>query len=240
MPRYTLFAMLTALALTGAGAVAFPAHAESLAEAGDAWRVWTLAYRPDLAVREGARWPSRVQPLDEAALVRARAALDDVRAAVARAPRDHGSPAERALLDSLEARVARETALFARDAWHQDPALYAAITLEAALEAATRGAKVPACERSRRAIAPLRAVPEALRAAQVNLRGARDFDVATVLARWDEAVRRARTELPATFLACKEGRRLADAVEADTLALAAAERFRRFLRDELVQSARTR
>lgn len=208
-------------------------------EARAAWRAWTLAYRPDLAVREGARWPARPLPLDEARIDRARVALDELGAAIARVPRDQRSPAERTLLDTLDARIAREAALFARDAWRQEPMLYAVTTLEAALDAAAAGKRVSACERSGRAIGPLRATPEALRAAEVNLREARAFDAAATLARWDGAMRRARTELPATFLECRDGRRLADAVEADTLALAAAERFRRFLRERLVQSART-
>ncbi|MFN8588526.1 MAG: hypothetical protein U0704_12090 [Candidatus Eisenbacteria bacterium] len=235
--------LLTALALLCAGAVVHPAVAAgptSLAEATAAWRAWVSAYRPDLAAREGLPYPRHPEPLGAEGFVHATRALARARDAIAAVDRAPLPPGDAARLDTLAARADREWSAHAREAWRNDPEFWAALTLEPALAVAAGPARVSPCERSRRAIARLRAVPEALRSAQVLLRDARAFDRERALARWDEAIRRARTELPAVFLACKEAGRLADAVEADSSAIAAAERFRVFVREDLVQSARPR
>lgn len=246
-----------ALALLCAGASSSRAEGATGASGGDArgtfararsqWREWVRAQRPDLAAREGLRLPARPSPppLDEAGLDSARVRVARVRASLASVDRAALPPAEAVAFDTLGARAAREGALLDAGAWRRDPALYAAFTLEAALEAAAPRKGVSPCERSRRALLHLRRTPEALRAARVNLRDAfgasgTSEDHAAALARWDDAIRRARTELTAVFLTCREPHRLAEAVEADTAAIAAANRFVRELREDLVHSARAR
>lgn len=246
-----------ALALICAGASSSRADAAGVGTAGDAratfaraqmqWREWVRAQRPDLAAREGVRLPARPTPapLDEAGLDSARVRVARVRASLARVDRAALPAADAIVFDTLSARAAREGALLDGGAWRRDPALYAAFTLEAALDAAAPRKGVSPCERSRRALLHLRRTPEALRAARVNLRDSfgtsgAGADHAAVLARWDDAIRRARAELTAVFLSCREPHRLADAVEADSSAIAAADRFVRDLREDLVHSARAR
>ena len=89
---------------------------------------------------------------------------------------------------------------------------------------------VTQCERTRRVIARLRAVPEVLRAAQVNLRADAAFDPECEAAAWDAAMFDLRTALPALAATCHDPEREADLIEADSTALAAARRFVRFLR----------
>ena len=242
-----------ALALLCAGASSSRAENASgdaratFARAQMQWREWVRAQRPDLAAREGVRLPARPTPapLDEAGLDSARVRVARVRASLARVDRAALPAADAIVFDTLSARAAREGALLDGGAWRRDPALYAAFTLEAALDAAAPRKGVSPCERSRRALLHLRRTPEALRAARVNLRDSfgtsgAGADHAAVLARWDDAIRRARAELTAVFLSCREPHRLADAVEADSSAIAAADRFVRDLREDLVHSARAR
>lgn len=254
-PALLLSTMALALLCAGASSSraevshAGDAHA-TLVRAQAQWREWVRAQRPDLAAREGVRLPSRPAPppLDEAGLDSARARVARVRASLAGVDRAALPAAEAMAFDTLSARVAREAVLLDTGAWRRDPALYAAFTLEAALEAAAPRKGVSPCERSRRALLHLRRTPEALRAARVNLRdtfgtsatSGAGGDPAAALARWDDAIRRARTELTTVFLSCREPQRLADAVEADSAAIAAADRFVRDLREDLVHSARAR
>lgn len=245
-PALLLSTMALALLCAGASSSRADSHRdarEAFARARTQWREWVRAQRPDLAPYEGVRLPSRPMPppLDEAGLDSARVRVARVRASLARVDRAALPALEAAAFDTLSARADREGALLESGAWRRDPALYAAFTLEAALDAAAPRKGVSPCERSRRALLHLRRTPEALRAARVNLRNAGDAggDHAAAFARWDDAIRRARTELTAVFLSCREPQRLADAVQADSAAIAAADRFVRELREDLVHSART-
>ncbi|MBI5170761.1 MAG: hypothetical protein HZA61_14830 [Candidatus Eisenbacteria bacterium] len=240
----------TALALLCAGAsssVAGPGAADAsraaLVRARAQWREWVREQRPDLAAGVGVAVDlRRAAPLDEAGLDSARVRVARVRGTLARVDRAALPAAEAVAFDTLEARAGRESDLLESGAWRRDPGLYAAFTLEAALEAAAPRKGLSPCERSRRALLHLRRTSEALRAARVNLgrAGTAGGDHAGAFARWEDAIRRARTELPAVFLACREPHRLADAVEADSAAIAAAERFVREVREEFVHSARAR
>jgi hypothetical protein len=157
-PALLLSTMALALLCAGASSSraevshAGDAHA-TLVRAQAQWREWVRAQRPDLAAREGVRLPSRPAPppLDEAGLDSARVRGARVRASLAGVDRAALPAAEAMAFDTLSARVAREAVLLDTGAWRRDPALYAAFTLEAALEAAAPRKGVSPCERSRRA-----------------------------------------------------------------------------------------
>ncbi|MCC6651938.1 MAG: hypothetical protein IT348_12375 [Candidatus Eisenbacteria bacterium] len=225
----------------GADGAATSAASRRLRAAQSSWRAWLLADRPDLATRYGIKGAEdRLMPLSESGIDSARVRVARVRDAARRVDRAALPANETAALDTLHARIEREWATLESGAWRREPGLYAALTLEAVLDVAAPRKGVSPCERSRRAMRRLLVVPEALRAAQVSLRDASGFDRDSTLARWEAVLFRLRTELPPTLLACREPRRVAEVVEADSAALAAAQRFVRFVREDLVQSARPR
>jgi hypothetical protein len=200
-------------------------------------RAWLLADRPDLATRYGVKGAEdRLTPLSESGIDSARVRVARVRDAALRVDRAALPAPEDAALDSLRAHIEREWTPLEGGAGGARP-------VHPAHDRRVLGgcpAGVSPSARSRRAQRRLLAVPEALRAAQVNLREASGFDRDSTLARWDEAIQRLRTALPPTLLACREPRRVAETVEADSATLAAAQRFVRFVREDLVQSARPR
>lgn len=140
------------------------------------------------------------------------------------------APLEAVRLDTLRARVERERGPHESGAWRRDPALYLELGVGAALEAAALPDASP-CRRAKYAVGRLRAVPEVLRAARVTLRDGAIAPTDTSAAPWRAAMDSLRA-LPARLAACREPSREADLVEADSLALAACERFIRFLREE--------
>jgi hypothetical protein len=227
-------ALLVALAATGAAAAGSrPAPAARLAALEARYDQHLMSERPDLASRlDRASADDRLAPVTEATLERDEhwlAAIADSLAAIPRASLRR-SQAQR--LDSLLARVEREAAPVRDGSWHRDPLLYLELTHGSVMRVARRP-RVTDCERARRALMRLRAVPEILRSAEVNLREHAAFDRDTVLARWRVAMFDWRTELPRVAGPCRDPARYANLVEADTLALRAAERFLRFLAEDV-------
>lgn len=191
-----------------------------------------LKARPDLAGRDGsAQADDRLEPVTEATLERDTAELAAIEAALGAIDTVALDTRERATLDTLRARAGRESAALRAGLWRASPDPYLALAHAAPLEAATRK-RVGACERARRTAARLRAVPEVLRAAEVNLRAAPPFDRDAAVASWRAAMMDLRLELPRLFDACHDAERYAAFVEADTLALGAMDRFARFLRTD--------
>ncbi len=190
-----------------------------------------LAERPDLGSRYGLeRADERLEPVTEATLERDAALLASLRAELdTLAGGASLSVREHATLDTLDARIEREAVPLRTRAWRHEPARYRDLAHTAVLAVATRPHVSP-CERTRRAIARLRAVPEVLRAAQVNLRDHLAFDPEREAAAWAAAMFELRTALPALAAGCHDPEREADLIEADSTALAAARRFVRFLR----------
>lgn len=218
-----------ALALAAGPARATPAAAVRALAA--RYAAHLLADRPDLASRYGlAHADDRLEPVTEATLARDAALLGALADSAAAVDRARLRRADAALLDTLCAHVAAEAAPLAADAWRRRPEAYLALAEDAVL-AAARQPRVSACERTRRATRRLRAVPEVLRAAEVNLRAA-TYDRDDAVARWRAAMVALRTELPAVAATCHDSERYADLVEADSLALEAARRFVRFLGED--------
>ena len=227
-PRRNARAFAAGALLLGLFACAPPA------DAGPAQRLHALAARydahlraarPDLGSLYGlGNCDDRLVPVSEAALAHDApllAALGDSAAALARAPLP---PREANALAALRERIEREAAPLRSGAWRREPSAYLPLVHGAVLEAARRP-HISACERERRALRRLRAVPEVLRAAEVNLAAGATFDPDSESVRWRLALFELRTTLPGLFPECHDATRYADLIEADSLALGAARHF---------------
>lgn len=234
MPRRLLLLLSCAVLVAAlpARAQAAPGAAGRLHAAQADYRRHLLASRPDLASALGWGGAAALLPITQAAIERDEQWLGEFAATLAAIPPAELAPRERVALDSLSARVEREREPLRSGAWANDPRLYLAAGPLAALESAAAPGVTP-CERARRAAKRLAALPELLRAAEVNLRAARGFDRERTLLAWGAARDSLRWALPAHVAGCREGERDADLIEADTTALGAVDHFVRFLREDL-------
>lgn len=200
-----------------------------LRNAEDDYRAHLLRARPDLGSRIGLRAADgRLAPVTEATLRSDAAWLERFARRLAALDRRALTPLEGVRLDTLRARVEREREPHANGAWRRDPELYLRLGPGSVLDAAAAPNTSP-CSRTKNVVKRLRVVPEVLRAARVILRDGPASDSAAVP--WRAAMDSLRA-LPARLSACREPSREADLVEADSLALAAIDRFVRFLREE--------
>ena len=210
-------------------------HARKPSPAGDAsleglerrYAALLLAHRPDLAVRYGARADNEHEErpfiaLDESSIAGYVASLRAIRA-------DAAALAASTRADSLGVRLDREIADCAPGGGlRSDPALWLDI-VEAAVRGSIADSTTGACERARRATQALRRIPEALRGATVLMRGAPEPDATALESRLTEVERFFRADVPVRTEACKESRRRAELVEADSLAAASLAQFRRWV-----------
>jgi hypothetical protein len=181
--------------------------------------------RPDLGSRAGlARCDDRLVPVTESSLARDAALVAEIADSAAALEREALGPGEQRALAALRERLEREAAPLRSGAWRREPSAYLALVHDAVMQAAQRPHISP-CERERRALRRLRAVPEVLRSAEVNLGAASAFDPDSEAVRWGGALADLRTTLPRLFPECHDAERFADLVEADSLALGAARRF---------------
>src|SRR5262249_49315795 len=137
-----------------------------------------------------------------------------------------------ARVDSLRARIAREIAeTNPGGALRRDPLKWLDV-IEAATRAPFEQGPSTGCDRTHRSTLQLRGGPEALRCATVLLRGAPPPDPDSLEARIARLEWVFRRDLPPRTEACKESRRRAEFVEADTLAAASLVDFRRWVSTE--------
>ena len=181
-------------------------------------------HRPDLA----ARWsPPGSEEIQFEPLVAERVVAHE-RALRGLLDRANALPAsERA--DTLRARLTLELEQTAAGgALYRSPLVWLEI-VEAAARSPFLHDSTAGCREVDRAIPQLERIPEALRGAAVMMRGAPPLDPAAfeeAMARTEQVFRR---ELPARARACREGRLVAQFVEADSLAAASLAGFRRLL-----------
>ena len=219
--------LLAAPGLAG-GAAARPAAAATARSVAterreERWarRLWR--HRPDRA----EPWavpprPVRFVALDEATLA---GHVRDLRQLLAAAD---SLPAG-ARTDTLRVRLGRQLADCAVDGALRRDALLWLDIVAAAARAPFAVGPAGGCDRTRRSAIQLRALPEALRSATVLMRGAAAPDPAAFEQRLSGVERLLRDDLPSRTDACKESRRRAEFVEADSLAAASLAQFRRWL-----------
>ena len=203
----------------------------SLARIESRYATLVSRHRPDLAARYGI--PPRAMrfvPLDEAGIdehVRELRLL--LQAADSLGPAEALPPEAGHRLDTLRTRVRNEIDESAPGGALRHDALLWLDIVEAAVQAPFASGSAAGCDRTRRATALLHLVPDALRSAAVLMRGAPPPDPASFEARLARLESVLRRDLPARTNACKEGRRLGEFAEADTLAAASLMEFRRSL-----------
>jgi len=181
-------------------------------------------HRPDLAERWVAPAPDEVlfEPLD---VTTADAHARALRALLDRALALPSSPTA----DSLSARIMLELEqTVPGGALHTDPLLWIDI-VAAAARAPFAYDSTAGCREVDRATRQLGRIPEALRGAAVMMHGAPPPDPAALEAGLTRAEWVFRRDLPSRTKACKEGRTLAEFVEADSLAAASLAGFRRLM-----------
>jgi hypothetical protein len=181
-------------------------------------------HRPDLAERWAAPIPDEVlfEPLDVTNAATHERALRSL------ASRAGGLPATPAA-DSLRNRLELELAQTAPGgALHTDALLWLGI-VEAAARLPFAYDSTAGCREVDRSVRQLERIPEALRGAAVMMRGAPPPEPEPFEAGLTRTERVFRHELPRRTKACKEGRLLAEFVEADSLAAASLAGFRRLL-----------
>ena len=179
--------------------------------------------RPDLAASYGLPPKNETfEPLSESDLPSHVEDLNLMLADLDRVP-----PSLRA--DSLRMRLRRELAQYGPDgAIRRDPMVWLDI-LQAAVMAPLAGKPIVDCDETRKIEVRLRTFPEALRGASVLLRNAPLPESALFVQRIARFEFFLRSDLPARTDACKDGRRLAEFTEADTLAAASLMEFGRSL-----------
>jgi len=219
MTRALLAGLVLAAAwlATAAGA---PARAPTVSVQ-SRYAVLLVRHRPDLAARWGAtaRSVEPFVPLDEAKLAAHVRALESLAREAKGLPAGAGN-------DTLRARLAYELAQCAPGGALRRDALLWLDIIEAAVRAPLEAETSGGCRPLQRAAEQLRRVPEALRAGAVLMRGAPPPEEEAFERRLTELEHWFRRELPERTKACKEGRRLAEFVEADTLAAASLMDFR--------------
>ena len=179
--------------------------------------------RPDLAASYGVPPKNETfEPLSESDLP---AHVEDLNLMLA--DLDKVAPSPRA--DTLRTRLSRELLQYGPEgAIRRDPMVWLDI-LQAAVMAPLGGKPLVGCDETHRIELRLRTFPEALRGASVLMRNAPLPDSAAFVQRIARFEFFLRSDLPARTDACKDGRRLADFTEADTLAAASLMEFRRSL-----------
>ena len=224
-----LVAVLTCVAATAA--TASPDGALDRARAVTArYEAHVRADRPDLASRIGFdRCDDRLLPVTPSSLARDRAFLYTMAESILVLQRTALSAAARVEVDRLAGRVIDETGAIRSEAWRRSSSPYLEMVRDAVMMAAKRP-RVSPCERERRVLRRLRAVPEVLRAAEVNLASPIAADPDSEAAGWAALESDWRGTLPGLFAGCHDADRYADLVQADSLALASARRFASVLR----------
>ena len=179
--------------------------------------------RPDLAAAYGL--PAREETFEALSESDLATHVQDLNLMLA--DLDRVAPSPRA--DTLKARLARELLQYGPNgAIRRDPFLWMDI-LQAAVMAPLAGNPVGGCDEMHKIEIRLRTFPEALRGASVLMRNAPAPDSALFQQRVARFEFFLRSDLPARTDACKDGRRLAEFTEADTLAAASLLEFRRSL-----------
>ena len=227
-----LLAALLALALLTAGRGASAAGLNTLEdEYFDRW----FAFHPQEATRLGVhRYDDRLEPVTAASVAKETAWLHDFRKRLAALPVAGLGYDDRIDRAALAARVDRQLLeLEEVRGWERNPNFYVNLVTSPVLALLQRNFASP-CSRIRSATRRLRAVPEVLRDAEVNLRHPPRLYTEVAIDQVRGALRFYRETVPALSATCHEPGLQADLAEADTVAVRATESFLRFLQEGLL------
>ncbi|HKQ57589.1 MAG TPA: DUF885 family protein, partial [Candidatus Eisenbacteria bacterium] len=218
------------------GAAGAPAGAgDQIRKLGDEYLARRLEGSPDAATRLGVHdtdhllLPARPVPATEAAAwtLAFLARLDAV-------PRQGLSPereAERALLAAVAGRdLVGIEVLRPRE---RDPGWWARLVSDA-IDAVLDRQGVSSCGRVRLAVRRLERVPDALRAARIELRDPPRVLTEEAIVRFEAVLRFYRETVPALAAGCRSALMQADLAQADTAAVRAVEGFIAYLREDLL------
>lgn len=188
--------------------------------------------RPEFATRSGDhRTDDRLGIVTQATLERDVRLLRAQLARLETVPRDVLPADDRPAYDRLGGKLRGELKELVDDRrFQRDPGVYLDRTIVAVrdvLEADVSGS----CERSRRAMRRLNQIPEALRAASINLSEPQRAATAAALDSIAVHVAWCRETAPARAGQCKDPQAFGAFVQADSSAIAALETFATFLRD---------
>ena len=194
-----------------------------------------LERHPTLATRLGVHtWDARLRPITEATVADDDAWLGALQTRLAAIPRARLSFDEALDYDLLENRLARERFdLETVRPWERNPNTYldaAAGSIQILLQ---RDFASPQ-ERLRSVIGRLRMVPEALRAAQVNLKHPPRIYTEIAISQFGGALTLYRQDLPAFVHRIKDARLEAEVIIADSTAARAVQEFITYLRQDLL------
>ncbi len=228
---------LAAASCAAAGGLGRGRPAQDLARLDEDWRAAELASRPDLASLHGDhRGDSRLEPVTQASLAAGRGRVDSLQRRLDEIPSDALSPRGRAVRDSLARWIAESRAELDSARWERDPGAYLDLAGRS-IETLVTPRRSP-CMRLQTITRRLRGVPEALRAARVNLREVEAARIEASLPGWARVLSLYRRTLPDYAEPCREAGVVADLAEADTSAVRAVQEFVDYLRNDLLPHAR--
>ncbi|MGH7740506.1 MAG: DUF885 domain-containing protein [Candidatus Eiseniibacteriota bacterium] len=212
-----------------------PVAASGLSPLEDEYFEGWFSFHPQEATRLGVhRYDDRLLPVTAASVAAEAAWLHDFSRRLAALPvakLDYDDRIDRA---ALGARVDRQLLeLEEVRGWEHNPNFYVNLVTSPVLALLQRNFASP-CTRIRSAARRLRAVPEVLRGAEVNLKHPPRLFTEVAIEQTRGALRFYRETVPALSADCREPELQAALAEADTLAVRATESFLRFLQDGLL------
>lgn len=223
-------ALVVALAALGA-----PARAAGPVTFEDEYFKRWFEFHPEAATRLGIhRYDDRLLPITAASVEAETAWLHDFGKRLAALPIKGLSYDQRIDRAALQARVERQLLeLEEVRGWERNPNFYVGLVTSPVLALLQRNFASP-CTRIRSATHRLRAVPEVLRDAEVNLKHPPRIYTEVAIEQTRGALRFYRETIPALSSECHEPTLQADLAEADTTAVRAAEAYLHFLQDGLL------
>jgi uncharacterized protein (DUF885 family) len=202
---------------------------------GDEYLDGWLARHPQLATRLGEhQWDGRLVPVTEASVASDVQWLEAMRTRLRAIPLSALSFERAQEHDLLAARIEREIIdLDEVRSWERDPSYYLDLVAGSVLSVLERGFASP-CERLQLATRRLKAVPEVLRAASVNLKRPPRLATEIAITQYTGVLDFYRTTVPSLSGECREPLLHADLAEADSQAVRAVEEFLQVLRAEVL------
>ena len=194
-----------------------------------------LARRPQAATRLGDHsHDSELYAITPQSVASDLEWLREMQELLAAIPREKLSFERQLDRDVLASRIEREILELSEvRSWARNPNTYVDL-VSSPIQALLQRDFAPLCNRIQSATRRLRAVPEILRAAPLNLDHPPTIYTEIAIAQLDGVLTFYRVTLGALTAECREPRLQADLAEADTAAVKAVEAFRRTLKDEVL------